>query len=106
MDDLLAPFEPDRIAPEPVVPQTYPMTPAQRSEIRDLFRLLEIADARTQFGVVHELTGVRIAAVTELTASQAHTLIARLENRVSRRNLPAGGSAWDNREEDTWIDRL
>ncbi|WP_144832551.1 hypothetical protein [Microbacterium sp. BH-3-3-3] len=91
---------------QPVEPTTYPMTPDQRVVIGGHFRTLGIVDAPTQFEVVAELIGVRISRVQDLTARQAVTLIGRLESRVAAGGRSATGSSWDQRDHDTWIDRL
>ena len=91
---------------EPTSARPLPMTDGQRSEIRELFAQLDIVTAVRQFDVTAELTGVRIAAVGELDAATASRLIGGLERRVQNAARVTTGNAWDDREEDTWIDRL
>jgi len=104
VNNLLGVFDDDES--EPVVVRPLPMSADQRSEIRDLFARLGISSARRQFEVTAELTGVRIASVAELGASDAHRLIIGLKRRLEALGRVTTGSSWDNREEDTWIDRL
>ncbi|WP_374460245.1 hypothetical protein [Microbacterium sp.] len=105
MSDSLFDFDID----SPTVPSTQavgPMTASQREIIRGLFSQLAISDARRQLEVVHELTGVRVSAVAEVDSRVANTLIAMLPGRIDRTGRENTGNSWDDREEDTWIDRL
>ena len=83
------------------------MTADQRAVLRDLFRRAETLTARAQFETVHELTGQRISAVAELRARHAQILIDGLTKRLATpRPQRTAGSEWDDREEDTWIDKM
>lgn len=82
------------------------MSDAQRADIRALFTQLGVTDAQGQFTIVGELTGTTIASVSELTAAVAARLINGLQARVALAGKGRTGNAWDDREEDTWIDRL
>ncbi|WP_281444406.1 hypothetical protein [Paenarthrobacter nicotinovorans] len=46
-----------------------------------------------------------VASLRELKAVDARRILQRIEGLHSRKPASAG-SAWDNREEDTWIDKL
>jgi hypothetical protein len=91
-------------AEEPATPT--PMTALQRKTIRELFAQIGVVDARAQFDVVAELTGVRITSVAELEVGPANMLIQMLRGRAARSGHANTGNAWADREEDTWIDRL
>ncbi len=78
----------------------------QRQAIRELFAQLGVTDARAQFDMVAELTGVRIASVVELEAETANVLLHMLRGRVASSGRANTGNAWADRDEDTWIDRL
>jgi DNA polymerase-3 subunit epsilon len=82
------------------------MTPRQRQTIRELFAQIGVVEAREQFDLVSELTGVRIASVAELQFGPANVLIQTLRGRASRAGRASTGNAWADRDEDTWIDRL
>jgi hypothetical protein len=82
------------------------MSESQRASIRRAFAKLGVADARDQFAVVLELTGQRISAVAQLEARHAQTLIYGLEEKSRTSGRKHTGNAWDDREEDTWIDKL
>ncbi|QKJ18574.1 hypothetical protein [Microbacterium hominis] len=105
MSDLLSVFD-DNDNTESASVRRLPMTEGQRSEIRELFSRLDISTAARQFEVTAELTGVRISRVGELDAATAHRLIGALNRRVQTSGRLTTGNSWDDREEDTWIDRL
>ena len=104
MDDLLSVF--DGNEPDPSALAALMMTSAQRSAIRALFAELGIAAAGDQFEVTAELTGTRISSVGELEAATAQRLIEGLQRRVDGLGRTVTGKSWNDREEDTWIDRL
>lgn len=83
-----------------------PMTAVQRETIRELFAQIGVIDARAQFDIVAELTGVRITSVAALEVGPANVLIQMLRGRAARSGHVNTGNAWADREEDTWIDRL
>lgn len=54
--------------------------------------------------LVEEIVGRPVPALRELTIPEARKL---LESLAARRQSAAGaGSSWDDRDGDTWIDRL
>ncbi|WP_349426542.1 hypothetical protein [Microbacterium sp. LWS13-1.2] len=106
MSDLLSVFDDNDHGAEPAIVRPIPMNRAQRSEIRQLFAGLNVATAAQQFEVTAELTGVRITSVHELDAATAHRLIGALKRRAQASGRVTTGNSWDDREEDTWIDRL
>ena len=106
MSDLFSLFEAP--SPAPVTPalQRLPMTEEQRSQLRELFAQLGLTTAREQFAVIGELTGTRIAAVTDLQADHAHRAILGLRRRIQSLGEVRTGNAWDDRDAPTWIDRI
>ena len=82
------------------------ITESQRSVLRVSFSKLGVNDAPGQFALVKELTGQCIKTVQELEARNARILIFRLEEKVRSIGRKSTGNAWDDREEDTWIDKL
>ncbi|WP_346923068.1 hypothetical protein [Glutamicibacter creatinolyticus] len=99
-------FNLDEPAPQNEERAPVPLSPAQRQAIRELFAQLGVTDARAQFDMVAELTGVRIASVVELDGGTANVLMQMLRGRVARSGRADTGNAWADRDEDTWIDRL
>ncbi|HTW13971.1 MAG TPA: hypothetical protein VMF51_02520 [Nocardioides sp.] len=54
--------------------------------------------------LVEEVTGRPVASLRALTSAEARALVEAL---AARRPAPRStGSSWDDRDEDTWIDRL
>lgn len=104
MSDLLAVFDSDD--EESPTQRPLLMTARQRAEIRALFTELGVTAASRQFEVVMQLTGTRITSVVHLEAAAAQRLIAALQRRVADRSRVRTGNSWDDRSEDTWIDRL
>lgn len=92
--------------PQHSVPQPVMMSDSQRAEIRSLFGALDIRTAREQFDYVADVTGKRIGSVGELDGAAAQLLIRCLHSRVASRGQASTGNSWDDRTEDTWIDRL
>lgn len=90
----------------PRVDVVQPLSPEQRDEIRVLFAQLGITSAQEQFALVEVLIGLRLQSVAGLDSKNAAALIPRLRKRVDSRSKSSSGSAWDTREEDTWIDNL
>jgi len=82
------------------------MTPPQRDAIRREFAELGITAAVDQFALVLDLTGQRITSVAQLEARHAQTLIYGLIAKVRTSGRKITGNVWDDREEDTWIDKL
>lgn len=55
--------------------------------------------------IIEDLAGRPVGALRELTSSEARLLLEKLaESKAEGSN--ASGSSWDQRDEDTWIDRL
>lgn len=99
-------FDLDDPAPKNEEPASNQLSPIQRQAIRELFAQLGVTEARAQFDMVAELTGVRIASVVELDTGTANVLLQMLQGRVARSGRANTGNAWADRDEDTWIDRL
>jgi hypothetical protein len=83
-----------------------PMTDSQRSMIRDAFRALGVSSAKDQFARVEEMTGVRLTSVGALKQDTAQLVIYRLQDQVKNLARKNTGNSWDDRDEDTWIDKL
>lgn len=56
--------------------------------------------------VVEELVGRPVASLRELTYAEARALAESLASRRGRPGSGAQRSAWEDRDGDTWIDRL
>ena len=106
MDDLLPLFDGESTSPSAPAPGTNVLTESQREALKKSFAALGVTDARGQFAIVEELTGMRITSVLQLQERSAQTLIHRLSDKVNSVGRKNTGNTWDDREEDTWIDKL
>jgi hypothetical protein len=97
----------DMEAPEVQIAASLQMiTAAQRTAIRDAFAELGVTHASEQLDIVYELTALRIRNPEELEARHAQVCLIGLRNRIRTRAASRTGNAWNDREEDTWIDKL
>ena len=55
--------------------------------------------------IIESCTIRPVANIRELLAKDVRPILSRIEQRKNSKG-PATGSDWDNREEDTWIDKL
>lgn len=55
--------------------------------------------------IIESCTIRPIANIRELLARDVRPILDRISQRINSTGL-AVGNAWDNREEDTWIDKL
>lgn len=65
---------------------------------------LGLSSMQERQALIEELAGRPVASLRELTFSEARAISEEL---TARKGQPeSSGSAWDNRDEDTWIDQL
>lgn len=105
MNDLLPLFGEDEQNP-PSEKQVETVTDSQRERLRTLFAQMNAVTARAQFQIVEDITGQRLRAVQDLTAHNAQMLLLQLPARIESQGRVSTGSAWSDRDEDTWIDKL
>lgn len=106
MVELFALFDEQALIDPKPLSEPAMISVSQRATIRAAFAHLEILDAKTQFEVVRELTGVRITSVQQLTERDSQTLIHLLANKIATAGRVNTGNSWADRDEDTWIDKL
>jgi phage I-like protein len=106
MNDFLHLFDEPESETEKAALKPESVTPSQREALRKVFARLGVGDARGQFALVEELTGQKIHTVQQLEARHALVLIHRLEARANLSGKRATGNSWDDRDEETWIDKL
>lgn len=86
-------------------PEQIPVKDHQVLQIREE---LDSAGLTTQVArqqAIHEIVKREVASLRQLTSKEAHDVIKRLRT-LSNPKPSQSGSAWDQREEDTWIDKL
>lgn len=91
-------------------PREGPAEPAIReyqiSLIREAFAAAGIDRQDRRQEIAQSCVMRPLSALKELTAAEAHRVLKRINEVADTRPLPEGASAWDLREEETWIDKL
>jgi hypothetical protein len=104
-DEASSLFEIDEPAPSPNVLNPLPIKTEQIQAIRDAFERAGVVGQDDRKALIESVVVREVASLRELKSVDARRIIQRIEGL--RSSKPAStGSAWDNREEDTWIDRL
>lgn len=91
-------------APAPLLTDL-PIGDAQVQQLREAFAAAGIDSMDDRRAIIESCTIRPIAAIRELMSKDVRPILLR----IGERSLPTeqtSGSAWDNREEDTWIDKL
>lgn len=94
--------------PSETPPQVLTDTPirdAQVQQLREAFAEAGISSMDDRRAIIESCTIRQVASIRELLAKDVRPILRRIEERT----LPpkqTSGSAWDNRDEDTWIDKL
>lgn len=95
---------------EPALPRPEPPRPDDRLpdwqvlDLRKSLDMLGLVSMPERQSVIEELTGRPVASLRDLTFAEARRVTEAFAAR--RTNATPSGSAWDDRDEDTWIDRL
>lgn len=105
MDDELSLFTVATAESEPALAdRETPIAEWQVTLLRqalDARSLTSMADRRK---AIEDYAGRPVASLRELTGAEALRVLARIgDERPTERS---DGSAWDQRDEDTWIDRI
>lgn len=104
-DEASSLFEIDGPAPSPNVLVPLPIKPEQMQMVRDAFEKAGVVNQDERKALIESVLVREVASLGELKAVEARRILQRIEGLHSRKPARAG-SAWDNREEDTWIDKL
>lgn len=76
----------------------------QIDQLRSALDGLGVASMAERQKVVEEIVGRPVAALSELSHEDVRPLLEGIHARKPK--AESAGSAWDQRDEDTWIDRL
>ncbi|PNI09417.1 hypothetical protein CXX84_03895 [Arthrobacter sp. AFG7.2] len=95
-------FDLDKPESQPLVDM--PISPEQVHEIMQAFEVAGITDSETKKRIVHSCIIRAISHPRELLAKDVRPILKRI--REFGKSEPTSGSAWDNRTEETWIDKL
>ncbi|MCY1242909.1 hypothetical protein D9M72_559050 [compost metagenome] len=98
-------FDLPAAAPTSPVVEEIPISPEQIASIRNAFDNAGIASMAERQEVIQSCVIRKISNIRELCSRDVRQVLTRIEG-WGRTQAAASGSAWDNREEDTWIDKL
>ena len=98
-------FDLPEAAPTSPVIEDPIISPEQIASIRKAFDSAGIASMTERQEVIQSCVIRKISNIRELYSRDVRQVLARIEGWGRRSEAPTG-SAWDNREEDTWIDKL
>lgn len=104
-DEASSLFEIDEPAPLPDVLAPLPIKADQVQAIRDAFERAGVVSQNDRKTLIESVVVREVASLRQLQAVEARRILQRIE-ALRRPNTATSGSAWDNREEDTWIDKL
>lgn len=96
---------PDDAAPTSQVIEDPLISPQQIASIRHAFDSAGIVDMTERQEVIQSCVIREVSNIRELYSREVRQVLARIEG-WGPKSGSAAGSAWDNREEDTWIDKL
>ncbi|WP_394159790.1 hypothetical protein [Galactobacter valiniphilus] len=103
--DGLFDFAAEPQTPTPALIERMPATDEQVSQLRQSLSDAGLEDQVSRKNALESAAGRQLRSLRDLFADEVHEVARRLAMRGSRASTPTG-SAWDTREEDTWIDRL
>lgn len=107
MHDEEALFADPRPTPAaPIAPPVETLPDWQVDNLRKALDALNLETMAERQAVVEELVGRPVDSLRDLTFAESRTISEALVARRTDTRGSDAGSAWDNREEDTWIDRL
>jgi hypothetical protein len=92
---------PTESTPEAI--QDLPIRPEQIKQIREAFDKAGVAEQEQRKALINSVIIREVASLRELHAVEVRRILLAIEQRASPKLT---GSAWDTREEDTWIDKL
>lgn len=104
-DEASSLFEINEPAPSPNVLAPLPIKAEQIQAIRDAFEKAGVVSQDDRKALIESVVVREVASLRELKAVDARRILQRIEGLGSSKPTSTG-SAWDNREEDTWIDKL
>jgi hypothetical protein len=104
-DEASSLFEIEEPSPSSNVLAPLPIKPEQIQEIRAAFDKAGVESQSDRKALIESVVIREVASLRELRAVEARRILQRIDGLHSPQ-AASTGSAWDNREEDTWIDKL
>jgi hypothetical protein len=101
--DFQQPEEPETMSEGSAEP---PIRDQQVAAIREAFAAAGIDNQERRQEIAQSCVVRPLSALRQLTAAEAHRVLKRIKEVADAKPRPEGASAWDLREEDTWIDKL
>lgn len=83
-----------------------PITDDQIARVRAAFADAGINEQNDRKTVIEACIVRPVTSLRDLYAMEAHRVIRLIRQRKDAGPKIVGGSVWDNREEETWIDKL
>lgn len=106
MSDALFDFEStDESQTGPVPQRDIPIKDHQVQQIREGLDAARIMDQDERKRTIQGYITRQVPSLRDLHAHEAHAIIQRLK-QLQTAGPTKTGSTWDQREEDTWIDKL
>lgn len=91
-------------APQPTPPPR--IAAWQVEQLRGALAARGLEDMAQRQHLVEQLVGRSVPALRDLSWAEARTLHEQLAKRAPSPKSNGPSSSWDERDEDTWIDRL
>lgn len=82
-----------------------PISDAQVRQLRGAFAAAGINSMDERRGIIESCTVRPVTTIRDLLGKDVRLVLRRIKER-SLPSKPTSGSAWDNRDEETWIDKL
>lgn len=82
-----------------------PISPRQIEQLRAAFKAAAITSMDERQQIIQQSTGRQVENIRLLFSREVMSTLSYID-RTGRRVETAQSSAWDDREEDTWIDKL
>lgn len=91
------------VEPAAAALQELPIRPEQVQQIREAFDNAGVTEQEDRKALINAVIIREIASLRELYAVEVRRVLQAIQQRTKPKST---GSAWDDREEDTWIDKL
>ena len=105
MSDELSLFGDEPAQPEPVpTPEPPPVSDWQVNLLRKALDARGLTSMAERQSAIESAAGREVPSLRALTQEEALRILNQFAQEPPKRS--SAGSAWDDREKDTWIDRL
>lgn len=98
-------FDLPSATPEAAASLDSPISPRQVAQLRAAFEATAITSMDERQKIIQQSTGRQVENIRQLFSREVMAILSRID-KTGRQVETTQRSAWDDREEDTWIDRL